>query len=543
MSSVEPESAMADLPSHQWQFKEASGPTALDDIGDSNGTLSFANRVSPGRVGISAIEIDGSDDSFVSFPSRVGQFDTAAFTIAFWIQTSEALRLFDLIGNRTAFSGGNFLSIRMTGDHDSRRDGTVIAEIDDGGGAYAGVTSNVGGLNNGDWHHIAVTRQSQVLSIYVDGQPAGSTSGPRTARVHNANPVKLGRSLVASGVPRFAPAARFDDIRIYAAALDAHEIASMNTWGMPEERALVFAMAGVLRVPNGYMSSASGAYLATASDGRLFSSANDRSVAALFSLEHTIEGFLASVNGKYVRILADGKLSASGTSRADATPFLPYLLETGALVWTTPAREAWRLEDDFAVSAKPALKLELRNAFSLSPVLSAHAQVLESLGPKTLDPPTDCDIAWAKFVWQLNAGLFLALGLGPFIYTGEYRPGLWNFLRDVPTAKLAVQHAYSLVVENEQASATAGVMVLDVIWRNGLLWSVFTWCVNQAGYKILFNGVAYVLKRVFATPTERTEVLASLTVWSHQLYLAALDVREKCPLAEAEHGPRAGLPG
>ena len=192
------------------------------------GTLSNAIVESPPSVGGGVIRINGSNDSFVSFGTKIGQFGTNDFTVAFWLQTTEKYRYFDLAGNRTAGSHGNFLAIRQTGKHESIPEGIVSAEVDQdqNGTNYIGIQSQAKGLNDGNWHHIVVGRKGTSLKLYVDGVLSGCGSGKGVANINNGNPFKLGRSLVGVS-DKFAADARYYEFRVYDFALNDDEVLSL----------------------------------------------------------------------------------------------------------------------------------------------------------------------------------------------------------------------------------------------------------------------------------------------------------------------------
>lgn len=193
-----------------------------------NGTVSNAVVETPVSNDNWVVHINGSNNSCVDFGTGVGQFGTNDFTVAFWVQTSERHRLFDLVGNRTAGSHGNFLAIRMTGNHESSPWGTVSAEIDqdERGTNYIGVNSQATGLHDGKWHHIAVVRQGTSLKLYIDGAMSASGSASGVANIANNNPFKIGRSLVGFD-DKFAPDARYRDLRVFDEALTEIQVSRL----------------------------------------------------------------------------------------------------------------------------------------------------------------------------------------------------------------------------------------------------------------------------------------------------------------------------
>ena len=212
---------------HLWKFDEGTGDTAFDSVRTASSVNAMLNsatwqdlsKLGPGA----AVRLSGADNSFVSFGSSIGKFGTKDFSVAVWLQTTETLANFDLLGNRADFAFGNYLAIRMKGD------GTVTAEVceDTSGTNYIGVTSDMNGLNDGNWHHIAVTRAGNTLNLYVDGDLSNSGTGNGAANINNGKAFKLGRSLVDSNTPRFTPAALFDDVAIYNKAISASQVKSL----------------------------------------------------------------------------------------------------------------------------------------------------------------------------------------------------------------------------------------------------------------------------------------------------------------------------
>jgi hypothetical protein len=213
---------------HRYKFDEKSGSIAFDHVktGAVNGVLSSTvNRVK-GILGRGAVQLTGQASSVVSFGGGVGQFGTSDFTVAFWLKTSETtLPLFDLVGNRSDGSCGNFFQTRMTGTH-FIGNGVIIAEIAQDGACTNYIPINSGpGFNDGQRHHVAVTRGGATMTLYVDGVQVASGSAAGTANVANSNLFKIGRSLNDPCCPgNFTPTATFDELRIYNRALTADQI-------------------------------------------------------------------------------------------------------------------------------------------------------------------------------------------------------------------------------------------------------------------------------------------------------------------------------
>jgi len=212
---------------HLWKFDENKGNIAYDSRtgrGAVNGFLNNAfwrdlSKVGPGA----AVRLTGADNSFVTFGNTVAQFGTKDFTVAFWVQTRENCDLFDLIGNRAESGYGNYFNVRMNSE------GSVTAEIcqDEKGTNYMGIRAVQKGLNDGQWHHIAVVRSKGTLSLYIDGDFSIYGANRVATNINSKNPLKLGRSLVDRNTRRFAPEALFDDLAIYYSALSYKEVKAL----------------------------------------------------------------------------------------------------------------------------------------------------------------------------------------------------------------------------------------------------------------------------------------------------------------------------
>jgi hypothetical protein len=189
----------------------------------------------PGGEGV---HLNGSNSSYVSFGKSVGQFGTNDFSVYLEFKTNEKHRLFDIVGNRVACSNGNFLSIRMSGKHETAPEGMVVAEVDEdtSGKNHIGVDSKKVGLNDGNWHALVVVRISKNLSIYIDGDLDNTgKSANGIANINNGNVFKLGRSCVNNGL--FTPNAVYRNLRVYEnRALTKSEIKAMFNKSKKEKK-------------------------------------------------------------------------------------------------------------------------------------------------------------------------------------------------------------------------------------------------------------------------------------------------------------------
>ncbi|WP_255203996.1 LamG-like jellyroll fold domain-containing protein [Myxococcus sp. AM011] len=225
--SADPTSGLA----HRWTFDEASGSTALDSAGASNGTLGSSSSRTVSFDGSGAVTLSPTQrcdlNAHVDFGLAPGQFGTGDFTVSYWLQTTfNSAGTGDLIGNRVAGSAGNFLGARLNG-------GSSLASLEmyenAAGANGAGVNVSPSPLNNGSWHHVVYTRGGTSLKVYIDGVLVGSSTSAAPTNLTGANSFRIGRRLPTCPSTFFSIPASFDDVRIYSRELTACDVAAVNT--------------------------------------------------------------------------------------------------------------------------------------------------------------------------------------------------------------------------------------------------------------------------------------------------------------------------
>ena len=150
---------------------------------------------------IGCLQLDGATSSVAIGGNAAYEFGTGDFTIEAWLQPfSSGTLLSRTIGSGAATSGfslsvnANGLLNFMTSDGTHATNVTQTAAMD----AFLTV-----------WHHIGVTRQSSVITIYVDGIPvaSGTESTPTSINVGPSTPLLFGNlaSTGQSSLPTPAP--------------------------------------------------------------------------------------------------------------------------------------------------------------------------------------------------------------------------------------------------------------------------------------------------------------------------------------------------
>jgi YVTN family beta-propeller protein len=161
---------MATEVNYQWL---ANG-NANDLSGQHDGTWSGTEAYAPGASGAAgdqSFAFDG-DNSKVLMDSTVGDFGTDNAVIAFDINTTSSASM-SILGERTGDgcgpSGNGWWDVRM---------GNGQFGIEFGGDAsYTGFSSTIA-VNDGQWHHVVITRNQNGAYVTIDGQAAGSESNP-----------------------------------------------------------------------------------------------------------------------------------------------------------------------------------------------------------------------------------------------------------------------------------------------------------------------------------------------------------------------------
>lgn len=165
---------------------------ACDTAGSYHATHAEAGYAA-GRVG-RAFALGGDDArQYVALPPDVGDFGASDFTVSLWFVTT---RDGDLLSKRPAcwntppFTG---LDLRMS------RAGDLLLEVWTTGGHTA--YHSAPGLNDGRWHHVAIVRRGEAMSLHVDGA-AVSTGAIRGAMTDpSRTPTYLGVGRCASNAP------------------------------------------------------------------------------------------------------------------------------------------------------------------------------------------------------------------------------------------------------------------------------------------------------------------------------------------------------
>jgi hypothetical protein len=149
---------------------------AVDIIGTNNGTIPYAGvTYAAGEVneawsfsGISPFNNDAGNE--VDFGANVANFGTNDFTIDFWIkQPTNATSIYACLEKRGTCQGSEtsppFWEI-LIGGFSSPTPGHLSSQLFDVNSTVI-VSSNT--INDGLFHHVALVRQGETISFYIDG--------------------------------------------------------------------------------------------------------------------------------------------------------------------------------------------------------------------------------------------------------------------------------------------------------------------------------------------------------------------------------------
>jgi hypothetical protein len=190
---------------------------AQDASGNGNdGTISGNVTFPSGKLGAMAAQFDGGGSTYVTIPRSISN----SFTIAFWVKTTA------IGGSGQWFNGQGLV------------DGEVPNVANDFGVTLVGnkaafgvgnpdtTITTISAINDGVWHHIAATRDSQSgqMAIYFDGTIEATTAGPAGTR---ADPPCLRIGALQTLVTGSFLSGTIDDVQLFDRALSVAEVPSL----------------------------------------------------------------------------------------------------------------------------------------------------------------------------------------------------------------------------------------------------------------------------------------------------------------------------
>lgn len=223
-----------------FSFDEATGKSFKDGSTNSyTGTLTTAyyTKAQPshvaGKVGANALYLNGPDSygyglgDYVSVsPTAALDVGTNSFTLALWIKTASATDM--VIINKYSSAGRESgYSLMLDGRSNG---GKLRLRTSDGNNNVnstgARTIADQTKVNDGNWHHIAVTvdRTAEMTSFYVDGQLSSATRSSNTGNLSVPTAFTVGRALSSLGGWFLGTV---DDLHVYSRSLPGTEVASL----------------------------------------------------------------------------------------------------------------------------------------------------------------------------------------------------------------------------------------------------------------------------------------------------------------------------
>ena len=240
-----------------WKLDETSGgDTAVDASGYGNdgtpaGATGTNNKPQPDTdipttnfTNARSLDFDGTDDDVdVSGTSSVLDFDdTQSFTLMAWFKTTFTGSLPAIIaGKRNGVNSGQAgYNLQVFG-----APGTIRAEIADGAtqeGAGSGE-----GINDGGWHHAAMTVNGSTNSgvLYSDGSSVGTPS-------YTVSPATVADFVIGyadgGGIGSSYFPGNIDEVRVYSRALSSGEISALYAGNQPSTSSATYTLASAITV-------------------------------------------------------------------------------------------------------------------------------------------------------------------------------------------------------------------------------------------------------------------------------------------------------
>jgi endo-beta-N-acetylglucosaminidase D len=181
-----------------------------------NGTVTNAPIYTAGRVEQSAITFNGTNSATIPGNPK------SDFTISFWVKTTATG------GTGQWYNGLGLVDGEVSGVADDLGISLVGAKVGFGVGNADITILSTTSINNGNWHHVAATRDAAngVLRLYVNGVLEASATGPVGTRAASSS-LALGR--IQAGGNFFTGS--LDELRLYGEVLTAARINKLANQG------------------------------------------------------------------------------------------------------------------------------------------------------------------------------------------------------------------------------------------------------------------------------------------------------------------------
>ena len=214
---------LSDSPISYWRLDETGGTTAADSTGNNPGTITGGVV-----LGVSGALSSESDNAMV-FDGSTGYISVADnanldiandFTLEAWARPSSLSGADRVVIGKAKTSQTKFWQYRLGLTADNHWYGTIYS-----GNSFYTVTAPGAIADPARWDHIALVRSGDMLTLYVNGNPAASTVTNGSVNVSNGT-FDIGQSSTSSG-DYFDGA--IDEVAIYNTALASARILAHYT--------------------------------------------------------------------------------------------------------------------------------------------------------------------------------------------------------------------------------------------------------------------------------------------------------------------------
>lgn len=215
-------------PVNLYHFDEGTGTAASDSVGGNNGTLIGAPLpawITSGRVGSATLSFSGNGqysqtgESTVQATSDLAPVLGATSSLLFWVKTTQT-------GNDTHWRAPAVTGVEQSGLGNDINWGYLDASGHIGlAVGDSGSVLSANPVNDGQWHHIALSRDavSGAVRVYIDGALSNSgtlQTGNKTSqfKLIGANSVVNSDGVTFVGANFFN--GQLDDVQIYNVVID-----------------------------------------------------------------------------------------------------------------------------------------------------------------------------------------------------------------------------------------------------------------------------------------------------------------------------------
>ncbi|MEE8452562.1 MAG: Ig-like domain-containing protein [Thermoguttaceae bacterium] len=211
---------------YHWRLDETQGQIAADSKANADATLMGISGVpwTEGHYG-GALEFDGTNDYLLAGADLSGPLGSTG-SLAFWAKTTQ-------LGGSVGSNAPGIAGVERAGSSNDIQ----WAWLDTSGRMRITVGNDDGAttadpVNDGQWHHVAFTRNAETgrTEVYVDGQPSNSAMAPAGAKTTAFS--DIGRINDTGGSPRYFDGL-LDDVRIYNRILTEDEVDLLANNGPP----------------------------------------------------------------------------------------------------------------------------------------------------------------------------------------------------------------------------------------------------------------------------------------------------------------------